>query len=166
MLRDAFTPPAAPRPGPRPRARRHPAAGPVDPRAGRRPAPPTRSARTFMIRHRSPQDGRPGRFVPRVEALEDRCVPACNFIVRGSTLLVTAPAGTTPTNDTVILSDNGGNAANNVVGFCRAPFFPNVPISNIQVLTGTGDERVVYNLVGDLTNARTVNVNFGSGNDR
>jgi hypothetical protein len=105
------------------------------------------------------------RFVPTVESLEDRCVPACNFIVRGGTLFVTAPTTPLPTNDRIVLSDNGGNGPNNVVGFCGAPFFPNVPINHVVVRTGPGNDTVTYNLTGDLTTARQVDVRLGRGNN-
>jgi hypothetical protein len=158
MHRDVFTPLAVAGPSPPARAR-----GRVDPRtgAGRRPNVFCEDPMTW---HRSPRDGRTARFAPRVEALEERCVPACNFIVRGGTLFVTAPTSPTAAPDTIVISDNGGNGANNVVGFCRAPFFPNVPISRVQVNTH-GSERVVYNLVGDLTTARVVNAQLGGGDN-
>jgi hypothetical protein len=71
-----------------------------------------------------------------------------------------------PTNDQVFLFDDGSGGANNVVGFCKAAFFPNVPISAIQVSTGAGNDRVEYDLTGDLTTARKVDVNLDAGADR
>jgi hypothetical protein len=107
------------------------------------------------------------RIIPRVEALEDRCVlTSCNFIVSGGTLTIQSPVTPTPVNETITLFDNGGAGANNLTAFCVQPFFPNVPISRVVVNTRTGNNRVQYNLIGDLVAPRRVDVNFGNGNDR
>jgi hypothetical protein len=116
-----------------------------------------------MTRPFSPEGNRRGRFVPRVEALEDRRVPTCNFIVRGSTLLVEAPVTRSQPNNNITISDNGSNSVNNVVGFCKQPFFPNVAISQIVVNAGGGNDRLVYNLVGDLVTPRVLSANLGNG---
>jgi hypothetical protein len=117
-----------------------------------------------MTAHHSPA-GRKARFVPAVEALEDRRVPAVNFIVQGSTLIVIAPTVPGQAGSRIIINDNGGTGPNNVTAFARAPFSPNVPISTVIVNTGRGEDRVAYNLIGDLTTKRTVDVNLGQGND-
>jgi hypothetical protein len=118
-----------------------------------------------MTQHHSHPDSRKNRCTPRIEVLEDRCVPTCNFIVNGSTLLIQAPAGRMATNDTIIISDNGGSGPNNVAAFCGASFFPNVPISNIQIIKGNGNDHIIYNLIGDLTTARRLDAILGNGNN-
>jgi hypothetical protein len=118
-----------------------------------------------MRRHRERAGRQAGRFTPKVEALEERCVLAANFMVRNGTLLITAPTTPTPTNDTIIISDNGGNGPNSVVAWDRAPFFPNVPIKQVVVVARAGNDRVLYNLTGDLTTSRTVTAFLGRGDD-
>jgi hypothetical protein len=118
-----------------------------------------------MTRPFSPGASRPARFVPRVEALEDRRVPTCNFIVQGSTLLVQAPVTRSQPNNNIVISDNGSGGANNVVGFCKQPFFPNVAISRIELNAGGGNDRVTYNLIGDLVTSRVLDANLGNGSN-
>jgi hypothetical protein len=118
-----------------------------------------------MTAHTTSPAGRRPRFVPRVEALEDRRVPTCNFIVQGSTLFIVSPTTPGQVSDRILITDNGGAGPNNVTAFCAQPFFPNVPISNVVVRTGGGDDRVFYNLVGNLTTSRTVSANLGGGSD-
>lgn len=116
---------------------------------------------------RTPQaGGRRGPFCPRLEALEDRCVPTANFIVTGNTLLVIAPVSRHQVeNEQITITDNGTSGINNVTVSARAMFFPNVPITNVIVLTGPGSDRVTYNLAGDLSGQRTIQANLGGGNN-
>ena len=118
-----------------------------------------------MTAQTTSQTGRRARFVPAVEALEDRRVPAVNFIVQGSTLFITSPTVPGQRSSRIVITDNGGTGPNNVTAFAVQPFTPNVPISTVVVNTGRGNDRVFYNLVGNLTTTRTVDVSLGSGND-
>jgi hypothetical protein len=109
---------------------------------------------------------RPGRFLPGVEALEERLVPAVNFIVQGSTLFIVGPTTRGAGGQQIIITDNGSGGPNNVTAFSTQPFSPNVPISNVVVSTARGNDRVAYNLIGDLTTARLVDVSLGGGADQ
>jgi hypothetical protein len=109
---------------------------------------------------------RGGRVLPRVEELEQRRVPTCNFIVSGSTLLIQGPVTPVRTNEHIFIFDNGSGGPNNVTAFCKAPFFPNVPISRVMVQTGAGDDRVSYNMTSNLVVPREVDVSLGAGNDQ
>jgi hypothetical protein len=118
--------------------------------------------------HRSsPNPPRGGTFKPRVEGLEQRELPAANFFVDGSTLIITAPAsrrGGRP-NSTVVINDNGSNEANNVTAFSGGFFVPNVRITAVVVALGAGNDDVTYNLTGNLQSGRGVSVGLGPGND-
>jgi hypothetical protein len=116
---------------------------------------------------RTPQaGGRRGPFRPRVEALEDRRVPTVNFIVSGNALFIIAPASRHQIqNERITINDNGSSSRNNVTVNVGPTFFPNVPINNVIVTTGGGNDVVTYNLAGDLIGQRTVLANLGAGND-
>jgi hypothetical protein len=115
-----------------------------------------------MTRQRSHQAS--GRFVPRLEALEDRTLPAVNFFVFGSTLFIVGPTTRHPVGPPrVVLVDNGTGNPNNVTAIGQQRFFPNVPISNVLVVLNGGHESVSYNLTGDLTVPRTVTVGLNGG---
>jgi hypothetical protein len=118
-----------------------------------------------MSAHKPSQAGRRARFLPGVEELEDRRVPAVNFIVQGSTLFIVSPTTPGQRSSRIVITDNGGTGPNNVTAFARQPFSPNVPITNVVVNTGRGDDRVAYNLIGNLTTTRTVTASLGSGTD-
>jgi hypothetical protein len=110
--------------------------------------------------------GRRARFVPGVEALEERLVPAVNFIVQGSTLFIVGPTTRNARGQQIVITDTGGAGPNNVTAFSKQPFSPNVPISNIVVNTSRGNDRVAYNLLGSLTTTRSLTVNLGGGSDQ
>jgi hypothetical protein len=116
--------------------------------------------------HSSRAAGPKGRFVPRLETLEDRLTPAANFVVSGNSLLVFAPTTRTSPGETVTITDNGGAGPNNVTGFSKASFVPNVVINDIEIFAGRGNDKVFYNLTGPLTGSRNVTVNLGNGNNR
>jgi hypothetical protein len=136
-----------------------------------------------MMRQRTSrgrQDGR--RVLPVVEALEERCLPACNFVVQGSTLFIVGP--TTPKGDgqMIQIMDNGGSDKNNVTASCQTataatatantigssgvPIFqPDVPIATVEVVTGKGADHVEYDLTNPLMTARSVSASLGRGKD-
>jgi hypothetical protein len=116
--------------------------------------------------HSSRAGGQKGRFVPRLETLEDRCTPAVNFVVSGNSLLIFAPPSRTSPGSTITITDNGGTGANDITAFSQAPFVPNVFINDVEVFCGRGNDRVFYNLTGPLNGGRNVTVNLGNGNNR
>jgi hypothetical protein len=110
-----------------------------------------------------------GRFSPRVEALEERCVPA-TFTFDGptATLTVTGTAG----KDAIVVTDNGTNnagavtlAANGVTLFTSGPTAGVNQVHTIQINTlGGKHDSVVYNLIGDMiANNRSISATFGNG---
>lgn len=116
--------------------------------------------------------GGPGHkrpYVPRLEELEDREVPTVNMVVAENTLFI-APSRTKSLSfvgERIAIFDNGTNGINNViaVGTSGRPFVPNVAISDIVVLGSRQDDRVEYNLTGDLRGRRGLFVDLGRGND-
>jgi hypothetical protein len=111
----------------------------------------------------------PRGFVPSVEALDDRVLPACVFQVGpalqvpGHRLTIT---GDNATNNLVIL-DNGTAGVNNVIVKCNAQpvFMPGAAISEVFMNTGGGHDSVLYKMLGNvLPNVtRHVSDKFGNG---
>jgi hypothetical protein len=116
--------------------------------------------------HSNRASGQKGRFVPRLETLEDRLTPAANFVVNGSSLLIFAPTTHNSPGESITINDNGGTGANNITAFSQAPFVPNVVINDVEVFCGRGNDKVFYNLTGPLTGFRSVSVHLGNGNNK
>jgi hypothetical protein len=99
------------------------------------------------------------RFVPLLETLEDRSLLTASFSQVGGTLTIV-------NNGNLGVSDNGSSGTGNVTVFpsLQAPMtFNNVSRIIIQD-TGPNDA-IAYQLVGNLTGARRVDVDLGTGND-
>jgi hypothetical protein len=115
----------------------------------------------------APRSRRPATpFVPRVEALEDRRLPAaaCTVAVVGTALEVFATRG----NNRIAIVDTGTTAAGNVTVTCRKQTtVPAVAITAVMVRTRGGNDTVTYNLIGPLVTraTRNVNVHFDTGQD-
>jgi len=110
------------------------------------------------------------RFVPRLEAFDDRILPAVTVDLVGTTLLITGKAQA----EQVQILDNGTNAAGNVHVFVNGveqtyAIDPNNgetgAIGEIRVSMGGGADQVTYNLTADLGVSRSLNVDLGSKND-
>ena len=115
-----------------------------------------------MPHRRSP---RAASFVPRLEPLEDRCVPAATVTASADgTLLIHGG----PENDRVRIFDNGtANVDNVVVTVNGRMVAPGVAVNHIIVRTGPGNDTVTYNLNGALAagTARNLFVDLGPGVD-
>lgn len=105
------------------------------------------------------------RMIPRVEQLEDRCVPACTVTPTGAApnvlLTINGDAGL----NAIQISDNG---AGNITVTCDGVATPAVAgVRDIVVNTQDGNDVVFYTLTADLTTAqvRNLNVDLGAGND-
>jgi hypothetical protein len=115
------------------------------------------------MRHRRRQAA---PFVPRLEALEGRCLPApCTITaLPGGLLQVRGTNG----NDNIQVLDDGTAGVNNVVVVCRGrTMTPGEAITTVDVHTRRGNDQVSYVLSGPLLTGvtRTVNVDLGSGHD-
>jgi hypothetical protein len=100
------------------------------------------------------------RFIPRLVALDDRCLPAVTFNLVGTTLIVTGDNS----GNTITITDTGTASGISVVGD-GASWSAATPVSAIVVTTGTGNDVVEYDLVGPLTTTRLLSASLGRGND-
>jgi hypothetical protein len=106
-----------------------------------------------------------GSFRPRLEILEDRCLPTVNFAVFGSTLVAFAPTAPNQGGDSIVFRDNGSQNPGNVVAVSRAVFTPQVAITNVVVFMTGPRETVSYALTGNLSGTRNVSVSLTKGTD-
>jgi hypothetical protein len=121
-----------------------------------------------MHLHRAPRAAR-NRFLPHLEALEDRYVLSTfSFNAATATLTVTGTAG----KDAIVITDDGTNNAgavkvtsNGHLLFTSGPTAGVNQVHTINVNTLGGDhDSVVYNLIGNMVaNNRSVAATFGSG---
>lgn len=101
------------------------------------------------------------RFVPRLEAFDDRCLPSVSaFMVGTGILQIVGDAAA----NTVEIRDSGAAGGITVIGDGVTSQF-SVPISAIIVDTGDGNDIVSYNLLGPLSGLRSIVVELGRGND-
>jgi hypothetical protein len=100
-------------------------------------------------------------FLPRLEPLEGRCVPACTITPSGTTLTITGDNNA----NTVIIDDNGAGAI--TVTCDGAVSVPFAGIQSINVDTKSGNDAVFYNLNDNLLTGqvRVLSVALGQGND-
>jgi uncharacterized protein YjbI with pentapeptide repeats len=103
-------------------------------------------------------------FLPRLETLEDRCLLAVSVSQVGGTLIVTGDGRA----NNVSITDRGTASAGNItVSIDGNTLTATSGVTDIQVNTKGGNDKVVYNHVGILVGGavRQVNVNLGAGND-
>jgi hypothetical protein len=107
--------------------------------------------------------GRQLRFVPRLEAFDDRIVPTVQV------LPLTADGTLTILGDdaanVITISDTGKDPASLIIEADGQFYFVDGFVSRIQVFTADGEDTVEYRLASDLTSHRTVSVDLGLGND-
>ncbi len=102
------------------------------------------------------------RFLPSVERLANRCLPACVMTQVGGVVEVLGDGGT----NNVTVDDNGAGGRGTVsVQTESGTFFSHGVVTGVLVSTGNGRDRVFYNLTGDLRGGqrRTVVLDAGSG---
>jgi hypothetical protein len=105
---------------------------------------------------RAPQP-RMNRFVPRLEALEDRNCPS--FIgVQGHTLLVIGDSSA----NTISIMDSGNGM---VTGTIDGQSATGTAVHNVVVRAGAGDDTLTYTLSNPLTTSEHFQINMGSGTD-
>jgi hypothetical protein len=113
-----------------------------------------------------PVSGKPQRFVPKLERLEDRTTPAVLITQTGSTLTITGNAFA----ETITINDNGAggiSVAGDVAAF--SPVAANTQVNGIDRIVATlagGNDVVTYNLfLPNYTTRMEVQMNLGVGND-
>ena len=104
------------------------------------------------------------RFVPRLEALDDRSLPSVSYFLNGTTLVITGDAGA----NTITITDDGTPAGLTVVGdgvpFPAVGDAP-VVISAVVVDSDAGVDTIVYDLVGPQSAGRLLSFDLGRGKD-
>jgi hypothetical protein len=104
------------------------------------------------------------KALPRLEALETRCVLSTSVVEMSGTLLI---RGDARAND-IVIKDNGQNAAGNITVTVDGVTTTSVGnISTIVVRSGNQDDTVSYQLTGDLAASATRNIRvlLGNGSD-
>jgi hypothetical protein len=113
---------------------------------------------------------RPGSFVPRLEALEDRCLLACSVTteVISSTYHILHIVGDGGNNSVVIL-DNDTSKGGSVTVICNGvPTTPAVAVNRIDVHALGGNNTVLYRLPGGdplSMPGRQIDVDLGGSNN-
>ena len=102
-----------------------------------------------------------GRFVPRLEVLEERRLLACKVVEAGGVLTITGDARA----NVVQIQDDGTKLTVTCDGKSTDV---SADVTKVVVNTRQGNDRVSYQLTGDLASgaARTLVVDLGNGNDR
>lgn len=116
-----------------------------------------------MTRHPSRPRRRPVGLQLRLEVLEDRCLPTIIAQV-GTLLTITGTSGP----DLIRIGDAGTGQVSVLVGPVGRQTFPQIfnNVTRIVVRTGGGDDTVHYDLLGNVTASRSLDVDLGAGNDR
>jgi hypothetical protein len=103
------------------------------------------------------------RFVPRLEAFDERIVPTVSepILLPDGTLQIQGD----DTDNVILISDTGKSPASVTVQGDGQIWFIDGVVTRIQVFTFGGNDTVTYSLSSDLASNRTVTVDLGSGND-
>jgi hypothetical protein len=105
------------------------------------------------------------RFVPRLEAFDDRCLPSVNAVLSQGTLQITGDANA----NTIAITDDGTATGVTIVADGQ-PLSYTSDGSTIQAIivdAGAGNDNVSYtlNAPGLLAFGRNIGVHLGTGND-
>lgn len=106
------------------------------------------------------------RFIPRLEALDNRSLPSVTIITAGTTGATLQITGDDTANNIVIADD--GTGAGITVDADGQPTWTTpagVTISAVVISTLGGNDTVTYNLTGALTSTRLVSADLGKGAD-
>jgi len=99
-----------------------------------------------------------GRYIPRLEGLENRWCPSCTVTVNGGVMRITGDGGA----NTVTVTHDG---AGNVTATCDTASGTGSNIRKILIDTKGGNDTVNLSVTGDLTTRLDLDLNLGSGND-
>jgi hypothetical protein len=112
-----------------------------------------------------PRNRRPAPFRPRLEALEERCVPTCTVSENAGVLLIIGDNNA----NTIVINDNGGGTAGNLNVACDNTVYNSVGvITGIRVRDRGGNDTVTYTLSRNLSSgqSRKVLIDMGTGQDK
>jgi hypothetical protein len=106
------------------------------------------------------------RFIPRLEAFDDRCLPSVTCVQSGDTLQVLGDdsANVVTISDNVVIDPVTGERGVVVTGDGQTWTFGS-SVARIQVYTYGGNDTVSYSATGDLSASRTLSVDLGTKND-
>jgi hypothetical protein len=107
----------------------------------------------------------PRRFVPRLEAFDERALPSVtvSYTETDGLLFIQGSAAA----DAITITDTGKADAGSVTVFDNGipVYFSTGLVNRIVVVAGGGADTVDYWLSSDLTTNRTVTADLGAGND-
>jgi hypothetical protein len=100
------------------------------------------------------------RFVPRLEGLEDRCVPSCTVVESNGVLTITGSQKA----DVIEIEDDGTELTITCDG---EPVEHSGEATEVVLNLRAGNDTVTYTLTGELAAlaARVIEVNLGNGHD-
>src|SRR4051812_6140762 len=106
------------------------------------------------------------RFVPRLEAFDDRCLPSVNCLQSGDTLQVLGDdaANVVTITDNVVIDAVTGEKGVMVSADGQTWTFGS-SVARIQVFTYGGNDTLNYSASGALAASRTLTVDLGTKND-
>jgi hypothetical protein len=102
---------------------------------------------------------RTSRWIPRLECLDERALPSVTFTETDGTLEI---RGDQQANSIVVTDDGTGTI---IVVADGETYTSETAITTIRVCSRSGADDVVYNLTGDLSSERTVEVFLGNQHD-
>jgi hypothetical protein len=97
---------------------------------------------------------RVARFVPRLEALEDRNCPS-SIAVEGHTLLIRGDANA----NTISITDSGNGT---ITGTIDGQTATGTAINHVVVHSGAGDDTLTYTLTSPLTTPEHLQIDMGT----
>jgi hypothetical protein len=104
---------------------------------------------------------RTGRWTPRLECLGERALPSVTFTEADDGSL---EIRSDQRADSIVVTDDGtGTILVEVAG--QDPYTSEAPITTIRIFGASGADDVEYNLTGDLSSERTVEVFLGNQHD-
>jgi hypothetical protein len=106
------------------------------------------------------------RFIPRLEAFDERCLPSVTAVQSGDTLQILgdSKANVITIQDNVVIDSVTGEKGVIVTGDSQTWTFGS-SVARIQVFTYGGSDTVNYNASGNRDLLRTVSIDMGANAD-
>jgi hypothetical protein len=119
----------------------------------------------MFSREINPGLGRAGRFIPKLEALEERCCPSTASL-NSLTHLLTLTGDAS--SSTVVVRDDGHGDVQvyGLAGATAVHPLKYAGVAAIEMNSKTGNDHIDYALTGTLTKAEKLTLNLGKGADQ
>jgi hypothetical protein len=119
----------------------------------------------MLSRETNPGLGRAGRFIPKLEALEERCCPS-TVSLNSQTHLLTLTGDSS--NSTIVVRDDGRGDVQvyGLAGATAAHPRKYTGVTAIEMDSKTGNDHVDYALTAALTKSEKLTLNLGKGADQ